>query len=140
MCASGRTNSCQDTCGHIEKSNRKGEGQRAEYNLTGRFPEKIGSSGICGNGGRYERDLTFHRYNAGQVGNPKLVLLFDCPESIAEKRFLTRKLPGRETDDIQTFRKRYHEFRRLNPGIVASYEKKGILLKVRQSSQNGLVF
>ncbi|OCL04021.1 P-loop containing nucleoside triphosphate hydrolase protein, partial [Glonium stellatum] len=64
------------------------------------------------------------------IGSPALVLFFDCPEHIAEKRFLSRRLAGREADDDQTFKKRYREFSELNLSIVENYHAKGILLKV----------
>lgn len=65
-----------------------------------------------------------------QIGPPALVLFFHCPEEIAEQRFLTRNLLGRETDDRKTFRKRYQEFTKLNPVIVEAYQRRGILLEV----------
>ncbi|KAF2789849.1 P-loop containing nucleoside triphosphate hydrolase protein [Melanomma pulvis-pyrius CBS 109.77] len=67
--------------------------------------------------------------------SPTLVLFFDCPEQIAEKRFLTRMLTGREADDEQTFRKRYQEFSRLNPSIVEHYRTRGIVLEIDTSGE-----
>ena len=69
-----------------------------------------------------------------------LVLFFDCPEKVAEQRFLTRKLTGRETDDGQTFRKRYQEFTELNSNIVENYQTKDILLKVRLVSYGSRLY
>lgn len=69
-----------------------------------------------------------------------LVLFFDCPEKVAEQRFLTRKLTGRETDDGQKFRKRYQEFTELNSDIVENYQTKDILLKVRLVSYGSRLY
>ncbi|KAF1994237.1 P-loop containing nucleoside triphosphate hydrolase protein, partial [Amniculicola lignicola CBS 123094] len=63
--------------------------------------------------------------------NPVLVLFFDCPEGVTEKRFLTRNLSGREADNDWMFKKRYQEFTQLNPDIVDHYRTRGILLSVR---------
>lgn len=69
------------------------------------------------------------------IGKPILVLLFDCPESSAQARFLTRKLAGREADDDQTFRKRYNEFNQLNPQIVEHYKAEGSLVEIDTSGE-----
>ncbi|PVH91016.1 P-loop containing nucleoside triphosphate hydrolase protein, partial [Periconia macrospinosa] len=68
------------------------------------------------------------------IGSPVLVLFFDCPEEVAKKRFLTRKLVGREADDDWTFRKRYQEFTKLNPSIVEYYRTRGVLLAVGRTN------
>lgn len=49
-----------------------------------------------------------------------LVLFFDCPKDLVEKRVINRK-QGREGDNLETFRKRYAEFLELNPPLVHHY-------------------
>ncbi|KAE8150281.1 P-loop containing nucleoside triphosphate hydrolase protein [Aspergillus avenaceus] len=66
------------------------------------------------------------------IGPPDVVLLFDCPESIARQRFLARNIPGRNDDGV-VFDKRYQEFVALNQGIVEHYERWGLLLKIDTS-------
>jgi adenylate kinase family enzyme len=59
---------------------------------------------------------------------------------VAEKRFLTRKISGRESDDGRTFMKRYQEFTQLNPGIVDNYRTRGILLAVRSMDHTIILY
>jgi adenylate kinase family enzyme len=75
-----------------------------------------------------------------QIGNPLLVLFFDCPKDTAQRRFLTRRLAGREGDDERTFQKRYQEFTKLNPEIAEMYRRRGILLEVRYMVGTSLDF
>jgi hypothetical protein len=65
-----------------------------------------------------------------QHGFPTLVLFFDCPETTAEERVLTRRV-GREGDNRETFNRRYREFKELNPRILEYYDNKGILVTVK---------
>lgn len=65
-----------------------------------------------------------------QIGPPELVLFFDCRKEVAEHRFLTRKIPGRD-DSKELFDRRYREFTEVNPQVVAFYEIRGILIQVR---------
>lgn len=58
------------------------------------------------------------------------MLFFDCRKEVAARRFLVRKIPGRE-DNKELFDRRCKEFTELNPQIVRLYESRGILLKVR---------
>ncbi|KAH8128851.1 adenylate kinase-domain-containing protein [Trichoderma asperelloides] len=58
---------------------------------------------------------------------PVLVLFFDCPKDLAEKRVINRK-QGREGDNVETFRKRHDEFLELNPPLVRHYEQMGKLI------------
>lgn len=60
---------------------------------------------------------------------PVLVLFFDCPKDLAEKRVINRK-QGREGDNVETFRKRHDEFLELNPPLVRHYEQMGKLITV----------
>ncbi|KAL6890423.1 adenylate kinase domain-containing protein [Trichoderma evansii] len=60
---------------------------------------------------------------------PTLVLFFNCPKNLAENRVVNRN-HGREGDNIETFRKRYAEFMKLNPPLVHHYEQMGKLITV----------
>lgn len=64
---------------------------------------------------------------------PDLVLFFDCPGEIAQKRYLSRGLPGRDVD-VKIFERRLEEFERLNGEVVEEFEKRGILVRVSQST------
>lgn len=64
---------------------------------------------------------------------PDLVLFFDCPGEIAQKRYLSRGLPGRDVD-VRIFERRFEEFERLNGEVVEEFEKRGILIRVSQST------
>lgn len=60
---------------------------------------------------------------------PDLVLFFDCPGEIAQRRYLSRGLPGRDVD-VRIFERRFEEFERLNGEVVEEFEKRGILIRV----------
>lgn len=60
---------------------------------------------------------------------PDLVLFFDCPGEIAQRRYLSRGLPGRDVD-VRVFERRFGEFERLNGEVVEEFEKRGILIRV----------
>ncbi|PTB71160.1 P-loop containing nucleoside triphosphate hydrolase protein [Trichoderma longibrachiatum ATCC 18648] len=60
---------------------------------------------------------------------PTLVLFFDCPRHLAEGRVINRK-QGREGDNLETFKKRYNEFQKLNPPLLERFEKQGKLITV----------
>lgn len=62
------------------------------------------------------------------------VLLFDCDEKTAERRFLTRKLPGRESDDASLFTRRYREFAVENAQITSVYQERDLLITVSLAS------
>ncbi|KAF2222316.1 adenylate kinase-domain-containing protein, partial [Elsinoe ampelina] len=65
------------------------------------------------------------------IGDPKFVLLFDCPEDEAKRRYLTRRLEGRD-DTEALFDKRFAEFKdKLGP-IVAYYQLEGKIMTVRR--------
>lgn len=67
---------------------------------------------------------------------PDLVLFFDCPGEIAQKRYLSRGLPGRDVD-VRIFERRFEEFERLNGEVVEEFEKRGILIRVSQGGGGG---
>lgn len=60
---------------------------------------------------------------------PDLVLFFDCPGEIAQRRYLSRGIPGRDVD-VRIFERRFEEFERLNGEVVEEFEKRGILIRV----------
>lgn len=60
---------------------------------------------------------------------PDLVLFLDCPGEIAQKRYLSRGIPGRDVD-VRIFERRFEEFERLNGEVVEEFEKRGILIRV----------
>lgn len=60
---------------------------------------------------------------------PDLVLFFDCPGEIAQRRYLSRGLPGRDVD-VRIFERRFEEFERLNGEVVEEFGKRGILIRV----------
>lgn len=72
---------------------------------------------------------------SNQFGEPKLVLLFDCPKDIAKQRYLTRNLKGREADDEAMFEKRYEEYLRQNAEIEGEYMDRGCMMVVDTSSK-----
>lgn len=67
---------------------------------------------------------------------PDLVLFFDCPGEIAQRRYLSRGLPGRDVD-VRVFERRFGEFERLNGDVVEEFEKRGILIRVSQGGGGG---
>lgn len=64
-----------------------------------------------------------------EILQPDLVLFFDCPGEIAQRRYLSRGLPGRDVD-VKIFERRFEEFERLNGEVVEEFEKRGILIRV----------
>lgn len=67
---------------------------------------------------------------------PDLVLFFDCPGEIAQRRYLSRGIPGRDVD-VKIFERRFEEFERLNGEVVEEFEKRGILIRVSQGGGGG---
>jgi len=65
---------------------------------------------------------------------PDAVLFLACERSIAEHRYLTRKLEGRLDDDKELSKRRYDEFESLNPPVVDYYENLGLLKQVSIST------
>lgn len=64
-----------------------------------------------------------------EILQPDLVLFFDCPGEIAQRRYLSRGIPGRDVD-VKIFERRLEEFERLNGEVVEEFEKRGILIRV----------
>lgn len=88
------------------------------------FPRDISQiklTGMSDDDDEKEEDLEFLQ--------PDLVLFFDCPGEIAQRRYLSRGLPGRDVD-VRIFERRFEEFERLNGEVVEEFEKRGILIRV----------
>ncbi|GFH13685.1 uncharacterized protein HaLaN_09619, partial [Haematococcus lacustris] len=58
-----------------------------------------------------------------------LVLFFDCPEAVLEKRLLARN-QGRTDDNIESIKKRFQVFVQQSMPIVESYEKQGKVARI----------
>lgn len=106
------------------------ENQRREEKilLLDGFPRDISQiklTGMSDDDDEKEEDLEFLQ--------PDLVLFFDCPGEIAQRRYLSRGLPGRDVD-VRIFERRFGEFERLNGEVVEEFEKRGILIRVSQST------
>jgi UMP-CMP kinase len=54
------------------------------------------------------------------LGEPRLVLFFQCPQELAKGRVLVRK-DGRAGDNSEVFDKRYKEYLTNNPAILDYY-------------------
>lgn len=112
-------------------SREKGEGEDTEKEnqrkeekilLLDGFPRDISQIKLTGTSDdEKEEDLEFLQ--------PDLVLFLDCPGEIAQKRYLSRGLPGRDVD-VRIFERRFEEFERLNGEVVEEFEKRGILIRV----------
>lgn len=95
------------------------------------FPRDISQiklTGMSDDDDEKEEDLEFLQ--------PDLVLFFDCPGEIAQRRYLSRGLPGRDVD-VRIFERRFEEFERLNGEVVEEFEKRGILIRVSQGGGGG---
>ncbi|KOS19549.1 Uridylate kinase [Escovopsis weberi] len=61
----------------------------------------------------------------------RLVLFFDCPESVMEARLLERgKTSGRSDDNADSIRKRFRVFVETSMPVVDYYERQGKVIKV----------
>ncbi|KAL4431988.1 hypothetical protein ABPG77_000255 [Micractinium sp. CCAP 211/92] len=61
--------------------------------------------------------------------SPELVLFFDCPEEVMERRLLGRN-EGRTDDNIETIRKRFKVFIESTVPVVAHYEQQGKVARI----------
>lgn len=95
------------------------------------FPRDISQIKLTGTSDDDEKDEDL------EFLQPDLVLFFDCPGEIAQKRYLSRGIPGRDVD-VRIFERRFEEFERLNGEVVEEFEKRGILIRVSQSSTYGV--
>ncbi|KAL4424347.1 hypothetical protein ABPG75_001648 [Micractinium tetrahymenae] len=60
---------------------------------------------------------------------PELVLFFDCPEEVMERRLLGRN-EGRTDDNIETIRKRFKVFIESTVPVVEHYEQQGRVARI----------
>ncbi|KAJ6446250.1 uridylate kinase [Purpureocillium lavendulum] len=71
----------------------------------------------------------------------KLVLFYDCPEDVMEKRLLERgKTSGRSDDNAESIRKRFRTFIETSMPVVDYYEKEGKVIKVDATAAPDKVF
>lgn len=91
--------------------------------------EEVGAKNILLDG--FPRDIKQVKIEEKWL-QPDLVLFFDCLGDIAEKRYLTRALPGRDSDP-EIFKKRYREFQMLNKDVLEEYDQQGIVITVGTS-------
>jgi adenylate kinase family enzyme len=61
-----------------------------------------------------------------QFGAPHLVLFFQCPKDVVKDRVVRR---GREGDTSETFDKRYEQYLKLTPPILAHYSSNDKLVE-----------
>lgn len=61
--------------------------------------------------------------------SPELVLFFDCPEEVMERRLLGRN-EGRTDDNIDTIRKRFKVFIDSTVPVVEHYEQQGKVARI----------
>lgn len=112
--------------GKGEDNEKEKEKQRKEKKilLLDGFPRDISQiklTDMSDDDDEKEEDLEFLQ--------PDLVLFFDCPGEIAQKRYLSRGIPGRDVD-VKIFERRLEEFERLNGEVVEEFEKRGVLVRV----------
>ncbi|RSL56308.1 hypothetical protein CEP54_008897 [Fusarium duplospermum] len=71
----------------------------------------------------------------------KLVLFFDCPEDVMEKRILERgKTSGRSDDNAESIRKRFRTFIETSMPVVDHFEKEGKVVKLDATPAPNEVF
>ena len=67
----------------------------------------------------------------GERADVAFCLFYDCPEEELEKRLLKRgETSGRDDDNIESIRKRFHTFRDTSMPVVEWFEARGQLRKV----------
>lgn len=103
------------------------ENQRKEEKilLLDGFPRDISQIKLTG----MSDDDDDEKEEGSEFLQPDLVLFFDCPGEIAQRRYLSRGIPGRDVD-VKIFERRLEEFERLNGEVVEEFEKRGILIRV----------
>ncbi|PVH68120.1 P-loop containing nucleoside triphosphate hydrolase protein, partial [Cadophora sp. DSE1049] len=91
------------------------------------MPETLGSILVDGFPRRLNQGIASEDQASSRSGKPDLVLFFDCNETVARERYLTRKLEGRLSDN-ERFQRRYDEFTRLNHAVLEYYGRPGVLV------------
>lgn len=108
-----------------DEDNEKAKQRKEKILLLDGFPRDISQIKLTGmsddDDEKEEEGLEFLQ--------PDLVLFFDCPGEIAQRRYLSRGIPGRDVD-VNIFERRFEEFERLNGEVVEEFEKRGILIRV----------
>ncbi|KAK3943627.1 uridylate kinase [Diplogelasinospora grovesii] len=98
----------------IRKSQGKQPGKKHKFLIDG-FPRKM------------DQALKFEEV----VCPAKLVLFYDCPEAVMERRLLERgKTSGRADDNAESIRKRFRTFQETSMPVVSYYEKQGRVVKI----------
>lgn len=117
--------------GKGEDTEKEKQRKKEKILLLDGFPRDISQiklTGTSDDDDEKEEDLEFLQ--------PDLVLFFDCPGEIAQRRYLSRGLPGRDVD-VRIFERRFEEFERLNGEVVEEFGKRGILVRVSQGGGGG---
>jgi UMP-CMP kinase len=71
----------------------------------------------------------------------KLVLFYDCPEDVMQKRLLERgKTSGRSDDNAESIKKRFKTFIETSMPVVDSFEKEGKVVKIDATKKPEEVF
>ena len=71
----------------------------------------------------------------------KMVLFYDCPEEVMEKRLLERgKTSGRSDDNAESIRKRFRTFIETSMPVVDYYDKAGKVIKIEATTTPDKVF
>lgn len=115
-----------------DEDNEKEKERKEKILLLDGFPRDISQIKLTG----MSDDDDDEKEEGLEFLQPDLVLFFDCPGEIAQKRYLSRGLPGRDVD-VRIFERRFEEFERLNGEVVEEFEKRGILIRVSQGGGGG---
>lgn len=107
-----------------DEDNEKEKERKEKILLLDGFPRDISQIKLTG-----MSDDDDEKEEGVEFLQPDLVLFFDCPGEIAQRRYLSRGLPGRDVD-VRIFERRFEEFERLNGEVVEEFEKRGILIRV----------
>lgn len=118
--------------GEDEDTEKEKQRKEEKILLLDGFPRDISQIKLTGMSDDYDDE----KEEGLEFLQPDLVLFFDCPGEIAQKRYLSRGLPGRDVD-VRIFERRFEEFERLNGEVVEEFEKRGILIRVSQGGGGG---
>ncbi|POR32636.1 Uridylate kinase [Tolypocladium paradoxum] len=81
-----------------------------------------------------------HRFEEA-VCPARMVLFYDCPEAVMEKRLLERgKTSGRADDNAESIRKRFRTFVETSMPVVDYYEKEAKVVKIDATASPDKVF
>ncbi|XP_078167506.1 UMP-CMP kinase 2-like isoform X2 [Carex rostrata] len=82
-----------------------------------------------------ENRIAFEKF----IGEPDLVIFFECPEEEMVKRILSRN-QGRIDDNLETIKKRLKVFENLNMPVVEHYSSKGKVHKINGTGTADEIF